>query len=69
MKNARALEKRGAALVLANAQAQKNLVETIIELLDNTGRMNELATKMKALGKPHAGREIAQLAIEIIEKT
>lgn len=64
--NARALEKHGAAVVIADKElTDTRLLETITRLLDDSDKLSSMAKKSKELGRPQAAETIARLALSL----
>ena len=64
--NARALEAAGAARVILNRDlTTESLNAVLAELLSEPRKLKKMAEKSKALGRPHAARDIANLVLEI----
>ena len=58
-RNAQALEKHGAALLLAQKElTAERLAAEIVALLENPARLKSMAAAMRSLGKPDAARRI-----------
>jgi UDP-N-acetylglucosamine--N-acetylmuramyl-(pentapeptide) pyrophosphoryl-undecaprenol N-acetylglucosamine transferase len=57
-KNALALSSKQAALLLADSEANEKLEETILSILKDVNRQNELRNNLKAFAKPNAINEI-----------
>lgn len=64
--NARALEKQGAAIVIADKElTDGKLIEALERLLDHPEVLSNMAKKSKELGRPQAAQAIARLAISL----
>lgn len=64
--NAKALEKHGAALVIADKElTDAKLIDAIKKLLDNSAILVNMAKKSKELGRPQAAQTIARMAIDL----
>ena len=64
--NARALERAGAARVILDRDlTDKTLSALLGELLSEEGKLRRMAEKSRALGRPEAADEIADLVLEI----
>lgn len=64
--NAQALEKQGAACVIADKELSSTIViDTIERLLDNPEALADMAKKSKELGRPQAAETIARLALSL----
>jgi UDP-N-acetylglucosamine--N-acetylmuramyl-(pentapeptide) pyrophosphoryl-undecaprenol N-acetylglucosamine transferase len=57
-KNAMALVEKDAAIMITDKSAKEKLVPTVLELLFNPKRLEELSTNIKALAKPNATEDI-----------
>ena len=69
MKNARALEKRGAALVLPQAElAPERLAALIGELLEDQTRLRKMGAAIRALARPDAAQSIVRECLRCTEK-
>lgn len=64
--NALSLVNENAAWLVKDAEAREKLVDKAIELADNQQTMSELSKNIKTLGKPNAGREIAEEVLRLI---
>ncbi len=62
-KNARILEEKGAAIVVAYGDSE-GLYEAIQELLKNTDRRQDMAEQLHLLAKPHATKHLAELILK-----
>ena len=64
--NARALERAGAARVILDRDlTDKTLSALLGELLSEEGKLRRMAEASRALGRPEAADEIADLVLEI----
>lgn len=64
--NAKVLERRGAAIVIADSELNgKKLADTIISLLNDENRLSEMAQSSKSLGRPMAAYIIAKSVISL----
>ncbi|MCD6346578.1 MAG: undecaprenyldiphospho-muramoylpentapeptide beta-N-acetylglucosaminyltransferase [Bacteroidales bacterium] len=68
LKNARSFEQQGAAVVLENKFVKTELIKTLKDLLDNEMRRSALSAAITALGRPGAGKQIARVALELLDK-
>ncbi len=59
--NAAYLEKHGAAVILADEKMKDSLAATVIELIQNKARRQQMGAAMAALARPKAAAQIAQL--------
>lgn len=66
-KNAMALVKNEAAILVIDAEAKDVLIPTLIELLEDNARCESLSHKIYAYAKPNAAKEIVEIAINLIE--
>lgn len=57
-KNAMALVKENAAVLVKDGEANNNLITKVLELLKDEKRQKELAKNIMKLGKPNASKEI-----------
>jgi UDP-N-acetylglucosamine--N-acetylmuramyl-(pentapeptide) pyrophosphoryl-undecaprenol N-acetylglucosamine transferase len=66
--NARALAKAGAAIVIPDEQlTAERLAVLLDDLLWNAGKRQIMGRASKLLGRPEAGEQVADLALELIE--
>ncbi|MBO5651120.1 MAG: undecaprenyldiphospho-muramoylpentapeptide beta-N-acetylglucosaminyltransferase, partial [Selenomonas sp.] len=66
--NARALEAAGAARVILNRELKSdNLQSTLQELLADEDKLTAMASASRALGKPQAAEDIADMVIDMIQ--
>jgi UDP-N-acetylglucosamine--N-acetylmuramyl-(pentapeptide) pyrophosphoryl-undecaprenol N-acetylglucosamine transferase len=68
-KNAMSLVSRDAARLVTDAQAGPTLVSEALALLNNTAQQNKFRLNIKALARPDAARDIAELVRKIGGKT
>ena len=61
--NSAYLQQRGAALILPDEQMQASLADTLIGLMRNKPRLQQMSTAMAALARPHASARIAELLL------
>ncbi|WP_349290809.1 undecaprenyldiphospho-muramoylpentapeptide beta-N-acetylglucosaminyltransferase [Anseongella ginsenosidimutans] len=66
-KNALALAKQEAALLVRDETATKELIPAALQLLGNTEKQDMLARNIRRLAKPEAAREIAAEIIKIAQ--
>ena len=67
--NARALERAGAARVILDRDlTDKTLSALLGELLSESGKLQRMAEASRALGRPEAADEIADLVLEIARR-
>jgi len=65
-KNARVYANAGAALLVPDQEAQKNLVDTMLQLAANQEELNLMGEKVSAFAKPDATHTIASLALSLV---
>jgi UDP-N-acetylglucosamine--N-acetylmuramyl-(pentapeptide) pyrophosphoryl-undecaprenol N-acetylglucosamine transferase len=65
-KNAMALVNRGAAILVSDAVAGQVLVDTVLSLLNDESKTNQLKNNIKQLAKPHATKEIVDEIMKLI---
>ncbi len=64
--NARILGDAGAARVVTDAELDgPRLAELVVEMLTKPGLLQAMAGRARAIGRPQAGREIAQLLLQL----
>ncbi|MDR0364485.1 MAG: undecaprenyldiphospho-muramoylpentapeptide beta-N-acetylglucosaminyltransferase [Bacteroidales bacterium] len=68
MRNAMALLEKNAALMIPDAEASEKLVKTVLELFDNSSRMQKLSSNIKLLAISDAGEKIVNEILKLIEK-
>lgn len=67
--NARVLERRGAAVVVADDERLgENLAATLRELIADPERLVRMAAQARTAAKPDAARTIAQLCFELVSR-
>lgn len=65
--NARALEERGAGVMIRDDQLTGDrLANVLLSLIQDRGKLNDMAEKSRSLGRPGAAREIAQAALSLV---
>ena len=64
--NAQTLVDAGAAVMIADRDVKMKIKETLSSLLDDDKKRLHMSEAGRALGKPNAGREIAQRVLELI---
>jgi UDP-N-acetylglucosamine--N-acetylmuramyl-(pentapeptide) pyrophosphoryl-undecaprenol N-acetylglucosamine transferase len=65
--NARALQRAGAAAVMSDAQlSAESLAERIAGMVDDRERLGATAERSRALGRPDAAEELADLVVEVM---
>lgn len=67
-KNARALEQKNAAVMVRDQDAMEQLTGAIIHLMDNPEERRILENNIRGLAKPDADREIAGIAMDLINR-
>jgi UDP-N-acetylglucosamine--N-acetylmuramyl-(pentapeptide) pyrophosphoryl-undecaprenol N-acetylglucosamine transferase len=65
-KNAQALAKENATILIKDSEAQDKLIEEVIELLRNTEKQKELSVNIKKMGRPNAAKDIVKQLMEIV---
>ncbi len=66
LKNAQALLDQGAAHMVEDKNADKELIQKLLDLLKNKQQMAEMARNISKLGKPDATLKIAEEAIKLL---
>lgn len=66
-KNAMSLVNKGAALICKDEDAKINLGKMASDLLNNTGKLQDLEVKIKALGLPNAAENIVNEIVKSLE--
>jgi UDP-N-acetylglucosamine--N-acetylmuramyl-(pentapeptide) pyrophosphoryl-undecaprenol N-acetylglucosamine transferase len=66
--NALALVRKGAAIMVRDADAQKDLMNTLLELVKDDKKINELEINILKTGNTHADETIANEILKIIKK-
>jgi len=66
--NARTLSDQGAAMLIRNDEVISKLPVQLSDLFDAPEKLNEMRNKAKSLGKPDAGRNVAQAIVELVER-
>ncbi len=67
-KNAKALTDNNAGILVQDNEAKKHMIPKAFELLDNDDLQKELSKNIRALSKPDAREQIADLLIEMVQK-
>ena len=62
--NAKYLEQRGAALVLADAALESDLLPTLVSLARSTDRLKNMRRAMRSLATPQAAEHIGHLVVQ-----
>ena len=66
MRNARAMEQQGAALVIAESQlSAENFVKAVTNLLADPVRLRQMGERARAMAHPRAAAEIAEMAVAL----
>ena len=65
-KNALALSKETAAILIAETDLQANLIETVVELMADKTTLNEYANNTKKFAKPQAAEHIVEVIESIV---
>lgn len=65
--NAKSLINEDAAVLIRDDDLQEKLVDTVIGLIKNTYRLEELSKNIKKLSRPNAAKEIAEEVIKLAE--
>lgn len=66
-KNARALSDKGAALLIADADAAATLVDNVIALIRDPGRLAGMSSEIKKLALPDSDEKIVDEIVKILE--
>jgi UDP-N-acetylglucosamine--N-acetylmuramyl-(pentapeptide) pyrophosphoryl-undecaprenol N-acetylglucosamine transferase len=64
-KNAMSLVTQNAALLVKDANAKEELIQTALHLLSNPQKQQELKTNIQQLAKPNAAQEIAEAVLSL----
>ena len=67
-KNAEALEEKGAAIMIKDADAKEQLMKRVINLMKDDARQKILSTNIKTLAIPNAADRIAEEVLNLIEQ-
>lgn len=67
-KNAQALVRQEAAMMVRDSEAPERVIPEALELLGDDLRRNEMVAHIRALGRPHAARDVAQQVMETAEQ-
>jgi len=65
--NAKSLEDKNAVIMIKDEELKIKLSETVLSLMNNEEKLNQLKNNSKKLGKPNAAEIIAKRAIELAE--
>jgi UDP-N-acetylglucosamine--N-acetylmuramyl-(pentapeptide) pyrophosphoryl-undecaprenol N-acetylglucosamine transferase len=68
-KNAQALVEKNAAVLVRDNQAMEELIPTLLQVIQNPNRQEELATNIAHLGLPNATSAIVDCAEKLLEKS
>lgn len=63
MKNAQSLVEVGAAIMVSDFAAIQSAIPCAIELMSDPAKMELMAAAQRAMGRPHAAQEIAQIVV------
>jgi UDP-N-acetylglucosamine--N-acetylmuramyl-(pentapeptide) pyrophosphoryl-undecaprenol N-acetylglucosamine transferase len=66
-KNAMALVQKNAALMVPDAKADDDLIDTLIGLINDEEKCSELAANIKQLAKPQAAQTIAKEVLKLVK--
>lgn len=66
-KNAKGLEEKGAALIIADKDAKEKLVDMAMDLINDTDRVKEMEQSIKSFARPGAVKEIADIIDGVIK--
>jgi UDP-N-acetylglucosamine--N-acetylmuramyl-(pentapeptide) pyrophosphoryl-undecaprenol N-acetylglucosamine transferase len=64
--NARYFDNNGAAILIDNTEISNKIYETIIQLINNKQKLNNMSVSAKKLGNPNASEKIAKVIGQII---
>lgn len=64
--NARALEERGAAVMIKDADLAARFLPTALEIIHNPERLHRMAAAMSAAGKPDAAKDAATEMLQLL---
>lgn len=67
--NARALEERGGAVMIRDAELAEKLVPEVLRLMRDTGCRTTMSSALHAMARPDAARDAARLILELIATT
>ncbi len=67
-KNAMALVKKDAAIMVKDADGPEKLFKEALALVNDSARLAELSTHIKTLAKPHATADIVKVILEEVKK-
>jgi UDP-N-acetylglucosamine--N-acetylmuramyl-(pentapeptide) pyrophosphoryl-undecaprenol N-acetylglucosamine transferase len=63
--NAQYLADQGAAVIISDADLEGELVETTMELLQNPKKRHDMGSAARALARPDAARNLAELLVSL----
>ena len=66
--NAEVFRKKGAAVILENAETEYELYSIIDDLITDKAKLNSMEDNAKGLSKKDAGKDAAKLILELIDK-
>ena len=66
-KNARALEARGAAVVIPDAESRTEAMKRATELLKDPAGLAAMSRNLESLAKPHAAEDIVNELVNVME--
>ena len=58
---------KDAALMVKDANAEKELIDKLLELLNNDERQMQLGANIKKLGRPNAAKDIVDQVMELVK--
>lgn len=67
-KNAQALVRQEAAMMVRDSEAPERVIPEALELLGDDLRRNEMVAHIRALGRPHAARDVAKQVMETAQR-
>ncbi|MEL6986836.1 MAG: undecaprenyldiphospho-muramoylpentapeptide beta-N-acetylglucosaminyltransferase [Bacteroidota bacterium] len=68
-KNAKALVDKSAALLIANKDASASMIQSALDLLNNTGQIQTLESNIKKLALPNAAEQIVDEILKLVKST
>ncbi len=66
--NARYLAERGAAVIVEDEHLAEQLLPSVLDLMQDEQRLEDMRDRMRGLAQPQAAQDIAQLVVEVGEK-
>ena len=66
--NARSMEQAGASVMVPEQKAGEELARAVVRLLGDTGALQRMAESARGLGRPDAGRVLAEAVIRLAER-